>query len=160
MEDTGAGERLQTILNNELSPYGTDQVIANGSDIVLPARHARAWALIVHELATNAVKYGALASPDGRVLITWLRVGENLDFWWVETGGADAPQIPASAGFGTKLIDAMVKSLGGTITRSVERDGLKCSISVPLSELELPVRTQTPTRIVQPTKELVGPSGN
>lgn len=160
MEETGAGERLQTILNNELSPYGSDQVIATGSDIVLPARHARAWALIVHELATNAVKYGALGYPDGRVLITWLRVGENLDFWWVETGGSAAPQLPASSGFGTKLIDAMVKSLGGTITRSVERDGLKCSISVPLIELELPVRTQTPIRTVQPAKELVGPSGN
>jgi two-component sensor histidine kinase len=152
MEETGAGECLQTVLNNELSPYGTDQVIATGSDIVLPARHARAWALIVHELATNAVKYGALGCPDGRVLITWLRVGENLDFWWVETGGSDAPKTPASGGFGTKLIDAMVKSLGGTITRNLERDGLKCSISVPLSELELPVRTQTPSRIVQPAE--------
>ncbi len=150
MENSGAGERLQAVLNNELSPYGTDQVIATGSDIMLPARHARAWALIVHELATNAVKYGALNYPDGRVLITWLRVGENLDFWWVETGGAEAPSAPTSGGFGTKLIDAMVKSLGGTITRTVERDGIKCSISVPLSELELPARTQAPSRVVQP----------
>jgi two-component sensor histidine kinase len=150
MEETGAGERLQTVLNNELSPYGTDQVIATGSDIILPARHARAWALIVHELATNAVKYGALSYPDGRVLITWLRVGENLDFWWVETGRSDETEAPTSGGFGTKLIDAMVKSLGGTITRTIEREGLKCSISVPLSELELPVRTQPPSRIVQP----------
>ncbi len=152
MEDTGAGERLQAILNSELSPYGTERVIATGSDIVLPARHARAWALIVHELATNAVKYGALGRPDGRVLITWLRVGEKLDFWWVEKGGPDAPKAPTSGGFGTKLIDAMVKSLGGTITRTVERDGLKVSISVPLSELELPVRTQAPSRVVQPAE--------
>jgi two-component sensor histidine kinase len=150
MESSGAGERLQTVLNNELSPYGTDKVIATGSDIVLPARHARAWALIVHELATNAVKYGALGYPNGRVLITWLRVGENLDFLWVETGGSASPQIPASGGFGTKLIDTMVKSLGGTITRGAEHDGLKCSISVPLSEFELPMRTQAPPRNVQP----------
>lgn len=150
MEESGAGERLQTVLNNELGAYGTDNIIATGSDIVLPARHARAWALIVHELATNAVKYGALSYPEGRVLITWSRVGENLDFVWAETGGSDAPQIPSSSGFGTKLIDAMVKSLGGTITRGAHHDGLKCSISVPLSELELPTRTQAPPHRVQP----------
>lgn len=150
MEQSGAGERLQTVLSNELGPYGTDKVIATGSDIVLPARHARAWALIAHELATNAVKYGALAYPEGRVRISWLRAGENLEFSWVETGGSAPPLIPASGGFGTKLIDAMVKSLGGTITRGAEDDGLRCSISVPLSELELPLRTLAPPRSVQP----------
>lgn len=144
MEDTSAGERLQTILNSELSPYGSNQFIATGSDIVLPARHARAWALIVHELATNAVKYGALSHAEGRVMITWLRVEENLDFWWVETGGRDMPPLRSGGGFGTKLIDAMVKSMGGVITRKMESEGLKCSITVPLSELELPVRTARP----------------
>lgn len=139
MEETGPGERLQTILANELSPYEPEHVIATGSDVLLPARHARAWALIVHELATNAVKYGALGHPDGRVLITWLAVGETLDFWWVETGMPEEGKPSSSSGFGTKLIDAMVRSMAGAISRTRGPEGMKISINIPLEEL-LPTR--------------------
>jgi two-component sensor histidine kinase len=148
MEETGAGERLQTVLSNELNAFGPEQIIATGPDIVLPARHARAWALIVHEIATNAVKYGALGHESGKVLITWLRVADTLDFRWVETGVPDV-RSPGANGFGTRLIDAMVRSLGGTIVRTVEPDGMNFSINVPLDELRPTMRPTAPDRPVQ-----------
>ncbi len=83
------------------------------------------------------------------MLITWLRSEDTLDFWWVETGAPAAPPPRANGGFGTKLIDAMVRSLGGTITRGIEEGGLKCAIMVPLSEFELPMRTEVPASVVR-----------
>lgn len=138
VRESGAGEQLSTIVESELQPYGSERHEESGPEIVLAASNARAWALVVHELATNAAKYGALAQSGGKVLANWDTSGDALIFNWREIGIVAVPvSVAPSSGFGTKLIDAMVRSLGGTITRTFDAGGLRCSIAVPLPEIEV-----------------------
>jgi two-component sensor histidine kinase len=130
-----AGEQLRDIVNSELLAFGQDRYEAVGSEVVLTARHARSWALIVHELATNSAKHGALREAEGKVLVTWFLKQDFLDFEWREVGASLSSGASASPGFGTKLIDAMVKSVGGEISRQFENDGLRIKILVPVENL-------------------------
>jgi two-component sensor histidine kinase len=97
--------------------------------------------LIFHELATNAAKYGALASKTGRVYISWSRIGDQLDVEWTEVG-AGAPNLPAPGppmkmGFGSKLLGSAAKQFNGSADLKFEEDGLHCRmvLNVPISEL-------------------------
>jgi two-component sensor histidine kinase len=94
--------------------------------------------MVLHELATNAARYGALSAPGGTVTLAWWigRGGgdDRLHMRWAETGGAPVAEIPARQGFGTRLIDASVRGqLGGTVIRHWETSGLICEISIPLA---------------------------
>jgi two-component sensor histidine kinase len=93
--------------------------------------------MILHELATNAARYGALAVPSGTVTLAWwVSKGggdDRLHMRWAETKGAPVPGTPTRQGFGTRLIDASVRGqLGGSVTRRWESTGLICEISIPL----------------------------
>jgi len=113
-EEGGAGARLEHIVGRVVESFGV-RVTVEGPEIFLKAGVAQGFALIVHELATNAVKYGALTTPSGSVSVRWrLNAGveePTLTFTWQERGGPPAAP-PEHRGFGTLLLEKAVASSG------------------------------------------------
>jgi two-component sensor histidine kinase len=109
------------------------RVDIRGPDISLAPQAAVSFALAVHELCTNAVKYGALSSESGRIQVRWEMLGEaRLRFCWEESGG---PRVvpPARRGFGTRLIDtALARELGGEVELDYRPSGVVCTVEAPL----------------------------
>ena len=90
---------------------------------------AQAIAVMLHELATNAVKYGALSNSGGRIDLTWqLGIDGQLLLRWAETGGPPVAK-PTRRGFGSRVIEQMIKQLPGTVRFDWNPDGLVCEIS-------------------------------
>ena len=93
-----------------------------------------AISLAMHELTTNAVKYGALSNNSGMVSIHWKIVeeqGRQLVIEWVERGGPPVVQ-PSKRGFGSRLLERMTASEGGRASRTFEPEGLTCTLTLPL----------------------------
>jgi two-component sensor histidine kinase len=124
---------VRDILTCEFVPYGFGRFELGGEPVECPAAVAVVLGLIFHELTTNAVKYGALSQPDGRVSILWRREGRRLYLEWAERGGP-RPTEPAGSGFGTKLLHSGLKPFGGAAQLRFEPSGLKCSLSLCLPE--------------------------
>ncbi|MFK5595658.1 sensor histidine kinase [Methylobacterium sp. HMF5984] len=137
--DEWSGASLTEVLENELSPYrtGPDHITLHGPEVSLPPRHVLALGMTVHELATNAAKYGALSAPGGRVRVEWsVTTGESgmlrLRLAWRESGGPPVA-APRRAGFGTRLIAGGVRrELDGEIDLDFEAGGVRCRLDVPL----------------------------
>lgn len=138
--DDWEGASLRTVLENELAPFRDDQghrFGLEGTDVDLPSRYVLALGMTVHELTTNAAKYGALSNDAGRVDIVWkVVVGESgarrLALEWRETGGPPVRET-GRRGFGTRLITGGVsRELGGEVRLDFDPDGLRCSLDVPL----------------------------
>jgi PAS domain S-box-containing protein len=124
----GAG--LRAVLRGELAPYGA-RAILSGPELALSPKAALTLALVVHELATNALKYGALASPDGRVDVAWSLEEAELRLRWRERDGPPV-EVPLRRGFGRVLLEQGVKhDLGGEVTLDFRPDGLVYEIAVP-----------------------------
>ena len=132
------GGLLAEIIRLELEAFA-DRVKALGPDVMLNPKAAQTFALLVHELATNAIKYGALSRRGGGIVIHWSIEARNAErrfkFQWQERGG---PRVtpPTSEGFGRTLIEkASVQDLGAQPTISFAPDGLSYEIDAPLSEV-------------------------
>jgi two-component sensor histidine kinase len=127
------GANLGRLIDEELEPYRTgdeDRVVTLGEPVVLQPAIAQTLALALHELATNAAKYGALSDAKGRVRIEWELNPESLWLAWVESGGPTVSR-PATQGFGTKLINSSIQSqLSGEVTLDWEPQGLRCEIRI------------------------------
>jgi len=135
-ESRWQGADLVQLVDEELSPYrtGADNVVAAGPRVSLRPVTAQIIALALHELATNAAKYGALSSPSGTVRLSWELEAGSLMLHWAEAGGPEA-KTPSSQGFGTKIITASVASqLGGHAVFDWRPEGLNCALSIPLGE--------------------------
>ncbi len=132
---------FEDLLTPELiDVYGPDRIALRGPSIRISAKAAVALGMTIHELATNAAKYGALASPEGKLEVRWSRTdegaGEMLIVRWSETGGTAAAK-PAGEGFGTQLIDSTIRSsLHGSIEKSFDNTGFSAVIEVPIKELQ------------------------
>jgi len=141
------GANIAVLIQEELAPYRTqnfDRVRISGASLSLEPSTAQALALALHELATNAAKYGALSSPSGRVEVAWELKGAQLELLWTERGGP--PPGPAEpGGFGIRVIRASVESqLGGVVEFDWHHDGLGCAIAIPhYVKLEFPGNSQT-----------------
>jgi two-component system CheB/CheR fusion protein len=128
---------LSDILTAELLPYEQgDRIVFTGPHVALPPKHALCITLTLHELTTNAAKYGALAQSNGALRIEWMinedGVGKRLLLTWSETGVANVPSGKIKESFGSKLIkQAVAHDLQGQCDHRLEPDGLKCSISFP-----------------------------
>jgi two-component sensor histidine kinase len=133
------GAPLRAILEAELSPYDDPQhrrVRLHGPEIHVPADIALAFGMTVHELTTNAAKYGSLSVPGGALIVRWeLSSGPDrrtLTLDWRETGGPPV-EPPSRKGFGSQLIERVVtRQLQGEVSVVFEADGLKAHISFPL----------------------------
>lgn len=141
-EESWEGADLRSIIDLVLQPNNLDasRLTVGGPSVRLKPGAALAFAMALHELATNATKYGALSNPDGRVSIDWDLTGQNgnarLKFAWSESGGPETKQ-PQRKGFGTRLIErALAFELGGSnSSMRFEPDGLVCEIDAELSEI-------------------------
>ena|SRR5215471_4014841 len=91
-------------------------------------------ALLFHELATNAAKYGALSHSAGKISICWSHTDPWLNLEWRESGGPPLT-VPSHRGFGTRLLLGALEQFGGTADTTFASQGLVCKLSVPLSEL-------------------------
>jgi len=130
-----AGIPIEQLVASELRPY-VGQVVLNGPQVIISGSAAQTLSLLIHELGTNAAKYGALSTAEGRVSVAWAIDGsgedKTLNFWWRESGGP--PVSPASSrGFGSTLLEANV--LGGKSLTRYEPDGLIYEFHAPLRGL-------------------------
>ncbi|MCR5876218.1 PAS domain-containing protein [Phenylobacterium sp. J426] len=126
---------LQELLQEELSPYAAGQCHLDGPQVLLRPREALALGMTFHELATNAAKYGALSTPEGRLEVVWgVNAAGRLALLWRERGGPPA-KSPAREGFGTRLLRAAVDGeLGGRSQMSYAPEGLTVTLTVQLIE--------------------------
>jgi PAS domain S-box-containing protein len=128
------GADLARLVDEELAPYRTsegDRIAASGPDVSLEPRTAQTLALALHELSTNAAKYGALSVMSGRVKLTWELRSEKLVLQWVESDGP-ATLPPATPGFGIRVISASIeRQLEGEAKFDWRPEGLHCSLAVP-----------------------------
>jgi len=121
-------------VNEELAPFRTDgseRTTIAGPDVSLEPRTAQTLALALHELATNAAKYGALSVRAGRVAVDWDLRPHGLLLRWTESGGPQ-PQPPVAPGFGIRLISASIeRQLAGEAVFDWRPEGLYCTLRVP-----------------------------
>jgi PAS domain S-box-containing protein len=129
-----AGASIREIVEQELAPYAKDQVRVAGPDVHMRLESAQPFSMIVHELATNSVKHGALAGAAGELEVRWRSDAAGLTFEWLERGGGPA-RPPERSGFGSRLIEGAVSQLGAAISRSWDEDGLKVRIVVANGQL-------------------------
>src|SRR6266478_2413977 len=123
----GAGCDIKDLLISELGPYGHVRFTLNGSPLFLPAKLAVSLALIFHELATNAGKYGAFSSPRGLLQVSWSVSDDRLNITWDETEGPPVETIGA-AGFGTKLLKSALRPFDGKTEVTFLRTGVHCTM--------------------------------
>lgn len=120
------------IVSDNLAPHNAvGQISLSGPDLQLGSRTAMFLCLMLHELATNAVKYGALSHPDGQVQLSWSVENDQLRLVWHEQGGPPV-QEPATTGFGSRLIDRGFGS-ESQVTRDFASSGLQLVLTCPLA---------------------------
>jgi PAS domain S-box-containing protein len=133
------GVDLAQLVEEELAPFvGTDSGRLNysGPPVMLRPASAQSLALVLHELTTNAAKYGALSAARGTLSLRWELAesggSENLVLHWVESGGTNV-QAPSESGFGSRLITTSIdRQLRGKVERDWTAEGLRCTIRIPV----------------------------
>ncbi len=175
-QDRWAGADLREILRGELAPFlggGRQRVALIGPPMVLPPGAAQPLAMTVHELATNAVKHGALSAEGGRLTVSWFQEGQgaerSLKLRWTETGGPPVRGEPARRGFGSRMLDATIRrQLGGMVRLAWEAEGLACEIELPLARVPGAAAAgggpgtmgdEAPPALPQPSKGMGGADG-
>ncbi len=138
-DENWSAASLRQIIDGAVTPYRVHpgQLTITGQDLRVSPKPAVVMALAFHELAINALKYGALSAQAGHVDIRW-RVdgGERLNIEWTERGGPPV-QRPERRGFGSRIVElALPNELGGEVDVDYRTEGLHCSISSPLSALD------------------------
>lgn len=134
------GVNLDDVIRSQLSSYLTGdapRIILKGPSIVVPGEVGSSVGLVVHELSTNAVKYGALSNDKGKVQLDWIVLedvgGKKLNIIWRERDGPPVKR-PASSGFGTTLIEHVIPR--AKVKTTFKSDGLTCEIAVPLDSTD------------------------
>ena len=133
MAAQGQGALLRDILSAEFAPYDVSRILMEGPDCLLPPKMALTMALLVHELATNAAKYGSLSNSVGKLSIGWSLSDARLNLEWREINGP-VVTTPTHRGFGTRLLSRSMDQFGGTFETTFEASGIICKMSVMLPE--------------------------
>src|SRR5215510_12327866 len=134
------GVAVADLIAHQLKPYlANHNSRIEGPEIVLSPNATQALSMVIHELTTNAVKYGALSVPEGSVSVSWRRhdaaTGEELVLQWSEKGIPEV-NIPHREGYGTKLIRELLKyEFEGAVDQRYAPEGLTCEIVLPLDRL-------------------------
>jgi two-component sensor histidine kinase/DNA-binding response OmpR family regulator len=135
------GANLRQIVDEEMAPYRADhreRVVADGPPAMLLPATAQAVALALHELATNAAKYGALSTDTGKLNLTWSIGDEALELEWLETGGPPASP-PSSLGFGLSIVRSSIEAqFRGGVVYDWRREGLCCRLLIPRAQIVTP----------------------
>ena len=136
-----ANAPLQDVISTALGPYrtGEGRITVSGPPLIVKSRQALALSLAIHELATNALKYGALSVASGRVSVTWTsehQAGQQkFVFVWQEIGGPLVSE-PAAVGFGSRLISRVLKDdFGGDVEVCYQSTGVTCRLTAPFDNL-------------------------
>lgn len=136
--DSGSSD-LRTLVEAVMKPYRSsnlDRIDIIGETVELPRKHVTPVGLSLHELATNALKYGALSRGDGQVHVDWEVEGDMVVIHWIERLGeaiglADGGRDAISQGTGTRLMKGVIGGIGGSVDSRFEADGLRATIRVP-----------------------------
>jgi PAS domain S-box-containing protein len=141
------GVPLRELVRRELAPYASNNNMRiKGPEVILKAEAAQTIASVLHELTTNAAKYGALSAREGRVLVRWRRAPNGqapgpLVIEWLESGGPPV-EVPSSCGFGRSVIIELVPyELGGEARLAFSPGGVECRLDIPARWLA-PVRAK------------------
>jgi two-component sensor histidine kinase len=136
VESRWAGAELHRLATQELLAYSggkEPRVRIDGPAVMLEPSTAQTTAISLHELATNAAKYGSLTAAGGHVEISWsLTADGRLSLRWIESGGPSATP-PTHRGFGTRIMENMIGQLKGEVRFDWREQGLSCQINLPLA---------------------------
>jgi two-component sensor histidine kinase len=125
------GVTLAELVRAATAPLEAGRVDLDGPALVVTPKAAVALAMALHELGTNAVKYGALSTPEGRIAISWATDGDRLRLDWRERGGPPVI-ISDRRGFGVRMIErALASDLGGRVKVDFDAGGVHCAIDAP-----------------------------
>ena len=142
VQESWHGASLSELVRSQLGHYldrGTSQVSVKGPGTLLKPEAAQSLGLALHELATNAAKYGALSVPKGHVDINWRRLspaeGDGIEILWTESGGPKVAK-PQQRGFGSLVIEQnLARSIDSDVDLSFSPEGLRCRVLIPPSQL-------------------------
>ena len=128
---------VDEVTRPHVDPNGASQIEIEGPDLFIGVAAATSLALVLHEMATNAAKYGALATADGRLAIVWRMADDQLELEWKERVVLTTIGPPTTQGFGSRLARSGVTGqLGGTLTYDWQSGGVRISMRIPLRNLE------------------------
>lgn len=162
--EANAGGSMRTILESEIGAqaHAENQYELTGPDIMLSPKAVEVLTLAFHELAANALKYGALSVSDGKITVQWTPFEKREKPWlaidWVEEGAPPRPP-PTRRGFGSELIEAKIPyELRGTGKTTITSEGARCHIEFPLREAESILETDAPmpTKMYGGTVDMTG----
>ncbi len=138
------GANLRQIVDEEMAPYRTqgNRVDVDGPPAMLLPATAQSVALALHELATNAAKYGALSTEGGRLALRWRIGADALELDWIETGGPPAT-APTSLGFGLTIVRSSIEAqFRGGVQYDWRPEGLHCRLSIPHAQIVAPEKAK------------------
>jgi two-component sensor histidine kinase len=135
VQSNWSGADLRTLVTEELSPYRKPEDLKaeiSGPDLAIGPDTAQAISMTLHELATNAAKYGALSAPGGYVRVAWSCKNSTLALRWEERGGPPVKE-PSKRGVGSRVMDSMIRGqFHGAIKFDWRKEGLSCEFSLPV----------------------------
>jgi PAS domain S-box-containing protein len=135
----GVDVELARLIEAVLEPYrqaGVNRILIEGPRVLVGSNTTTSLALVLHELATNAAKYGCLSCSEGDLAIQWTVRDEDVDLLWTESGGPSIEAPPSFEGFGTQLSQRSIAGqLGGTLEREWRYEGLQVHMILPLNRL-------------------------
>ena len=123
---------LAVLIETSLAPYRSEELTASvaGPEVTLHARTITPLGLVLHEMTTNAVKYGGWSQPGGTIVVDWAREGEDIVLTWREAG-APIEEAPRRQGFGSMLMTSSARQLSGSIEREFAEEGAIITIRFP-----------------------------
>jgi two-component sensor histidine kinase len=135
----GPDVEFARLIEAVLEPYrqaGQNKIAIEGPSVLVGSNTTTSLALVLHELATNAAKYGCLSCAEGELVIRWAVQDENVDLLWTESGGPSIESPPTFEGFGTQLSQRSIAGqLGGALEREWRTEGLRVRMVLPLNRL-------------------------
>ncbi|RWP27476.1 MAG: chemotaxis protein CheR [Mesorhizobium sp.] len=129
---------INELLRQELEAFSIDRFELDGAEVKLSPQQGLSLSMVIHELATNAAKYGALSKPQGRVVLKWSGEGDVFTLAWRERDGPPVRR-PEVSGFGLSLLQGEIGyRLGGNVETTFNHDGLEVQITFPTMRKETP----------------------
>jgi two-component sensor histidine kinase len=130
-ENPNQSTDLHALLQSVVEPFGADRFVIDGPKMAVPSYLGTSCALLLHELSTNAMKYGALSAPNGKVVINWQAGSKRVRLNWLEQGGPPVVE-PNRLGFGSRLLKTAFPPEYGKAVIAYNPDGVHCSVTFDL----------------------------